>query len=266
MTMLVDTHAHLDFDTYDGCLCEVIARAEAAGVGAIVTVGTSPAGSAACVQIARRHPTVRAAVGIHPHDARDARPEDLDAIEALARDPLVVAVGETGLDYVKEYSPRRDQRTLFERHIEIARRVGKPLVVHNRGADADCRAVLDACGDVTIVLHCFSADRAMAAWAADRNCFISVAGPVTYRNAEALREAVATVRPDRLLVETDCPYLTPQPKRGRVPFNEPAHVVHTAAAVAELVGLSFDAFAQVSTANARRVFGLDAPDEGSAAS
>ena len=257
MSTLVDCHAHLDFDSFDGGRDGVVDRARDAGVGAIVTVGTGPASSRAAVALSRRYPDVSAVVGIHPHDAKDASGADFSEIEELAGDARVVGVGETGLDYFKEYSPRRDQWALFEEHARMAERAGKALVVHNRDADDDCRKLLDGFGDLPVILHCFSSDERMVEWALSRErCYVSVAGQVTYKKSDALRAAVATVPMERLLVETDCPFLTPQAKRSRVRNNEPAFIVYTAQAVAKLKSVSVDELARATTANAARVFSL----------
>lgn len=264
MPTLVDCHAHLDFDNFDGDRDGVVERARAAGVKGIVTVGTGLASSRAAVALSGRYGEVSAVAGIHPHDAKDASREDLAGIEELGRNPRVVGIGETGLDYFKEYSPRRDQWALFEEHARIAERAGKVLVVHNRDADDDCRKLLDGFTGLAVVLHCFSSDERMVAWALSRErCYVSVAGQITYKKSDALRAAVASAPLERLLLETDCPFLAPQPKRSRVRNNEPAFIVHTAAAVAQLQKVSLEELARATTANAAGAFGLsiDAKEE-----
>lgn len=264
MPTLIDCHAHLCADSFDHDRDAVLLRARAAGVVAIVTVGTGLSSSRAAVALSRECADVCAVVGIHPHDAGNARREDLAAIEELAGNPCVFGIGETGLDYFRDYSPRPAQWTLFEQHARIAADAGKVLVVHNRDADDDCRKLLDAFADLPVILHCFSSDQRMVAWALAReSCFVSVAGQLTYKKSDQLRAAVASVPMDRLLLETDCPFLTPHPMRSRARNNEPAFIVHTAEALAQLKNVTLEELARATTANAVRAFGLsiDATEE-----
>ena len=254
---LIDTHAHLDFPQFAGGVGAVLARARAAGLCAVVTVGTSAAASARSVDLLRDHDLLFAAVGIHPHDAKTASPDDLAALERLAVLPRVVAVGETGLDYVRDLSPRDCQQDLFAWHMDLARRLGKTLIVHNRDADSDCRSVLSRHpAHLPIILHCFSSDGDMIRWALDRNCFISVAGQVTYPKAVALRAAVREIPLERLLLETDSPFLTPEPHRACARSNEPAFITAIGLTVAQLRGLPVEELAFATTRNARRAFAL----------
>ena len=223
---MIDTHAHLD-----ACADppeDLVARARAAGVNRILTVGTSIDGSRAALELADRHAEVFAVVGVHPHNAGGPDAERLDELRELLEHPRAVAVGETGLDHYRDYAPRDAQRRLFELELELAASVGKPVVVHTRAADDETLAALSAYeGDV--VLHCFSSPRLLAP-ALKRGWYISFAGNVTYKNASDLRLAATETPADRILTETDCPYLAPQATRGRP--NEPAFVVHTFAALA----------------------------------
>lgn len=263
---LIDAHAHLDADRYGEDLDEVIARAKAAGLARIVCVGVwRPADPAAgtargfgdAVKLARREPGYFAAtVGFHPHEARAVEASDWAEAEALARDPAVVAIGEAGLDYHYDLSPRDVQAEVFRRCIRLAHAAGKPLVVHTREADQDTVRILREEGVPArgAVIHCFTSDAPAAKAYLDLGLYISVAGIVTFKTAGPIREAVKLVPHDRLMVETDCPYLAPIPHRGK--RNEPAFVAHTAAKVAEVWGVTPDEVAQATTGNAKRFFGL----------
>jgi TatD DNase family protein len=254
MPEFFDTHAHLHFPDFAGDLDAVLARARAAGVRGIVTIGTDVETSRAAVAIAAREPDVWAAVGIHPHDAGAAADDALAEIERLATAPRVVAIGEMGLDYFRDLSPRDAQARCFDAQLALARRVGKPALVHCRDAHADTLAALGRAdiGRAGGIMHCFSGDADVARRCLDLGLTISIAGPVTYPNVRNLPEVVRLVPADRLVVETDCPYLPPQPYRGK--RNEPAYVAITAARVAELRGETLDVLGPVMTANARRLF------------
>jgi len=252
---LFDTHAHLHFPELLADLDAVLDRARAAGVAAMVTVGTDRETNPAAVALAERLPGVFASVGIHPHDAGEATDADYAAMEALARDsPKVVALGEMGLDFFRNLSPPDVQVSAFRRQLRLARRVGKPVVLHVRDAHEEALAILaeERVRDVGGVMHCFSADVAVARRCLDLGLFISLAGPVTYKNARRLPDVARFVPEDRLVVETDCPYLPPEPHRGRC--NEPAHGSLTASRVAELRSADPDVLAAVMTANAARLF------------
>jgi TatD DNase family protein len=254
--VLVDTHAHLHDAAFDDDRAAVLARARAAGVGAFLTIGTDVPTSEAAVALAAAEPDVYAAVGIHPHDAATADAAALERITELARAPKVVAIGELGLDYYRDLSPRDAQRTALVAQLRLARRAGKPVLLHCREAHAD---LLDLCGaeDVAAgggILHCFSGDLAVARRGLDLGLLISIAGPVTYPSARRLADVVRVLPLDRLVVETDCPYLPPQPWRGQ--RNEPAYLPVTAARVAELLGQPAATVARQTTANARGLLGL----------
>ena len=252
--MLVDSHCHLDYPDLAPDLAGVLARAANAGVGAMVTIGTRLAEFARVRAIAEAHPQVFCSVGIHPHEAANEN-ADTATLVAYARHPRVVAIGETGLDYFYDKSPRPQQQANVRAHIAAARESGLPLIVHTRDAEADTAAILkDGAGQggLTGVLHCFTSSRWLAEQAIELGVYVSISGIVTFRNAEALRETVKALPLDRLLVETDSPFLAPVPVRGRP--CEPAYVAHTAAKVAELKGVSLAELAAATTANFRTLF------------
>ncbi len=262
---LIDTHAHLDDQQFSGDLPAVLERARAAGVGTIVTIATTAASSAACLALAGRHPSLFATAGIHPNHAAEAAPTAWDETAALATDPRVVGIGETGLDRHWNDTPFPTQEDYFARHLELGRRLGKPVVIHCREAGPDVlrmlRADFDRHGPIRAVMHSFAGDLALAEACLEMGLHISFAGMLTYKNAADLRAVAARLPPERLLVETDSPYLAPVPVRGR--RNEPAFVAHTAACLASLLGLAPEALAEQTTQNARRFFGL--PVRGSVA-
>lgn len=252
--MLVDSHCHLDFPDFAAELDEVVARAERAGIGLMLSIGTHLSRHAAVLAVAERFPSVYCTVGLHPHEAGNeaATPERL---LALADHPKVVGLGETGLDYYYDKSPREAQRAAFRAHIAAARQSGLPLVVHTRDADEDTAAILEeesALGRFGAVIHCFSGGPALAERMLNLGFYLSASGIMTFKTAEALRETFAAVPLDRLLVETDAPYLAPIPHRGK--RNEPAYVALTAARLAELKGVSPAALAEATTANFHRLF------------
>ncbi len=254
---LVDTHCHLDAEYFPGGPDEVLARAEAAGVSGfvIVGVGRDLAPARAAVELARRRASrVGAAVGVHPHDATTLDDAAYAELAVLARAPEVVAVGEIGLDYHYDHSPRGVQRSVFARLVGLARDVAKPIVVHTRAAPEDTLDILEREGarDVGGVIHCFSEDRPFAARALDLGFDVSFSGIVTFKKAAAVQEVARWAPLDRILVETDSPYLAPVPLRGKP--CEPAYVLHTARCVAELRGMPFEALCEATTRNAERAF------------
>lgn len=254
--MLIDSHAHLDFEEY-GDLDEVVARAKAAGLVHVVAVGQYPHPERA-VELARRdRGFFSATAGIHPHDAAQAGDEDFDQLRKLCAGPDVVAVGECGLDFHYDRSPRDQQREVFVRQIKLARELGKPLVVHTREADLETADILAReLGPDGGVIHCFTSDWTAAQRYLALGLSISFSGVLTFRNAGALRDAAARTPLDRILVETDCPFLAPIPFRGK--RNEPAHVVHTAAMLAEVKKIPLRDVELATTANARRALRLPA--------
>ena len=247
---MIDTHAHLDACAEPAD--ELVARAREAGVDRIVSVGSGLDSCRETLVIAGRHDGVFAALGIHPHQAAEPDANRLDELRELLADERAVAVGETGLDFYRDYAPRDRQRELFERQLELAAELGKAVVVHTRAASEETAAALVPFSG-TVVLHCFSAPELLPV-ARERGYYLSFAGNVTYPKAEELREAACAVPGERLLAETDSPYLSPQPRRGRP--NEPANVVHTIAALAEARGEDATELAARLDANASAAFGL----------
>jgi len=253
--MLVDSHCHLDFDSFDADRAETLARAEAAGVGLMVTICTRVSRFPDILALAESHPRLCCSVGIHPHQVAEEDTVDADTLAGLAAHPRVVGIGETGLDYYYDTSPRDDQKASFRVHIDAARRTGLPLIVHSRDSDDDMIAILrdeTANGAFPCVMHCFSSSRRLAEAALELGAYISLSGIVTFRNADDLRDIVRDVPLDRLLVETDAPFLAPIPNRGK--RNEPAYVVHTAARGAELKGVDTEDFTRMTTDNFFRLF------------
>ena len=253
---LFDTHAHLHFPDFASDLDEVLTRARAAGVRQMVTIGTDAETSRAAVAVAERDPEVWASVGLHPHDAEHGDDALFAELERLAASPRVVALGEMGLDFFRNLSPRPAQEQALRRQLALARTLRKPAVIHCREAHAETLAILaeERVSDVGGVMHCFSGDVEVARRCLDLGLLISLAGPVTYPNARALPDVARFVPADRLVVETDCPYLPPQPYRGK--RNEPSYLVITAARVADLRKESLDTLGARMSDNARRLFGL----------
>jgi len=257
MTELFDTHAHLHFPEFATDLDAVLERARAAGVRHMVTIGTDVETSRAAIELALQHPDISAAVGVHPHEAAGAGEDALAEIERLARSsPKVVAIGETGLDFFRNLSPRESQERVFRWQLGLSRRVGKPVILHCRDAHAETLAILaeEGVSRTGGIMHCFSGDADVAHRVLDLGLMISIAGPVTYPNARALPEVVRLLPKDRLVIETDCPFLPPQGYRGK--RNEPSYIAVTAARVAELRGEPLELTAERTTAAARRLFGL----------
>lgn len=248
--MLVDSHCHLDFKVFDDDHDGVIARARAAGVGTMLTIGTSFQGFPGVRAIAEAHDDIYCSIGVHPHDA-DAHTEvEAAHLAKLAEHTKVVGIGETGLDYHYDYSQRDQQKRCFRAHLAAARETGLPAIIHSRNAETDTADLLAeavAEGPVTGVLHCFSASRELAERCLELGFHISFSGIVTFKSAEELREVAEMVPLDRLLVETDAPYLAPVPKRGRP--NQPAYVALTATKVAEVRGMALNDLAAATTDN-----------------
>ena len=260
LASLIDSHAHVDGPEFDADRDDVLARARAAGVHRIVVIGAvgDPSSAERAVALAERDPQIWATIATHPHDVEKMTPDWWATHERLATHPRVVAIGETGLDYYYDHSPREAQQAAFARFIALARSVGKPVVCHIRDAHEDARAILREhhAQELGVVIHCFTGTPDDAAAYAELGAYVSFSGIVTYKSAQALRDAVRLVPRDRLLVETDCPYLAPIPQRGK--RNEPAYVVHTAEVVAREAGMSFEDLAAQTTANANRIYRLPA--------
>ncbi len=255
--MLFDSHAHLHFPEFAADLSAVLQRAREAGVRFMVTIGTDVEDSRAAVALAEQHADVYAAVGIHPHAAAAARENAVDELERLTKaSPKIVAIGEIGLDYYRNLSPRETQIRVFRRQLELARRLRKPVLIHCREAHADALEILrqERVQEVGGIMHCFSGDAAVARQCLDLELLISLAGPVTYPNARKLPEVVKLTPADRLVVETDCPFLPPQPYRGK--RNEPAYLPITAARVAELAGQPLEELGLAMARNALALFGI----------
>jgi TatD DNase family protein len=253
--MLVDSHCHLDFPEFASELDAIVARAEAAGIARLVTISTRIKQHAEVLAIAERFAPVYCSVGTHPHQAHEELDITVDDIVARTRHAKVVAIGEAGLDYHYDYSPRDAQERGFRNHIAAARQTDLPLVIHSREADADMARILEeetGKGAFPAVLHCFTGGRDLAERAIALGHFISFTGIVTFKNSQALRDIAARLPPDRFLVETDAPYLAPGRHRGK--RNEPAFVVETAKVLAETRGVSFEEIARLTTKNFFRLF------------
>lgn len=254
--MLVDSHCHLDFPDFAEEIDDVLARARNAGVGLMLTIGTRLAQAGQALALAEAHPQVFATVGVHPHHvAEEQGAWTLDAIKALAAHPRVVGIGESGLDFFYDFSPRTMQEEAFRLHIAAARELGLPLVIHSRDADADMLRILrdeHAAAPFQALMHCFSSTRELAEGALDLGFYLSASGVITFKRSTELREIFRDAPLDRLLVETDSPYLAPVPKRGK--RNEPAYVAFTAQVLAEVKGIAPEEIAAITTANVRRLF------------
>jgi TatD DNase family protein len=258
MPPLIDTHAHLDDPRFAEDLPQVLERAREAGIVRVVAVATTAASCHEVLALAAKHPLLAPSAGLHPNHVAEAAADAWDQVVALASRPDVVALGETGLDRHWDFTPFAMQEDNFARHLELARRVHKPVIIHCREAEADVvrmlRADFDKHGPVHGVLHSFTGDWATAQAGLEMGLYVSFAGMLTYKNAQNIRDVAAKVPLDRLLVETDCPYLAPVPIRGQ--RNEPAHVVHTAACLAQVVNVPLQELAERTTANAIRLFSL----------
>lgn len=254
--MLIDTHAHLQMNKYDGDRDDVIARATEAGVEYIINASFDLPSSQAAVKLAEKYENLYASVGIHPHDAELLDDKALSVLRDLAEHPKVVAIGETGLDYYRDLSPRPLQKAAFQKHLRLAEEAGLPVIIHNRDAHQDTLEILrEHANQIKGVMHCFSGDIAFADDCIQIGLYVSFAGPVTYPKSDELRGVAAHVAADRFFVETDCPYLTPQFRRGK--RNEPSYVKAVAKKIAEVRGATFPEIARATTLNARAFFGLD---------
>ncbi|TMJ05352.1 MAG: TatD family deoxyribonuclease [Bacillati bacterium ANGP1] len=251
---LFDSHVHLDDEAFAADLDAVIDRARQAGVIGMVTVGSDVASSRAAVALAERFPMVYAAVAIHPHEAGDATPEAMRELQELAAHPKVAAVGETGLDFAKHDASREAQRRAFVEHIGLSRELGFPLIIHCREAFAEVLEILERQQATRVIMHAFSGSVEIAARCVARGYYVSLAGPVTFRNARTVAQVAQEIPLEMLLVETDAPVLTPEPFRGR--RNEPAHLRHIVQRIAELRGREPEEIAAATAANARRVYAV----------
>ena len=253
--MLVDSHCHLDFDAFSPERLDVIARAKAQGVGAMLTIGTKLSNFDDIRSIATSDDMIFCSVGVHPHEAEREGVSDPEQLIALSNHPKVIALGETGLDYYYDHSPKEIQQSNFRAHIEAARKTGLPLVIHTRNADGDMARILEEeldKGAFSAVLHCFSSGPELAVKALDMGFTISFSGIITFKNAQEVRQIARNVPMDRLLVETDAPYLAPAPNRGK--RNEPAFVTYTAEKLAEIKGVPLDQIWRQTTDNFFNLF------------
>ena len=255
--MLIDTHAHLTDKAFNRDLEDCLKRAASQGVAAIINVGFTLYHGRKAVALARAYPELYATVGIHPHDAAEVPADYLEGLRKLAADPKVVAIGELGLDFYRNLSPPPLQEKVFREQLGLAREVGLPVVIHDRDAHRRVLQILqeEGLGERGGVMHCFSGDLSFARECLAAGLYISIAGPVTYRKAEDLQQVAAACPRERLLLETDCPYLTPHPFRGK--RNEPAHVALVCRQVALLRGEPQEEVARYTSENAIRFFGLD---------
>ena len=253
--MLIDTHCHLDFADFEPERDDVVARAHAAGVGQMVTISTRVKKFPTILAIAEKYPTVFCSVGTHPHNADEELDVTVDELVRLSEHPKVVAIGEAGLDYFYDNAPREAQVQGLRAHMAAARQTGLPLVIHSRSADDDMAAILTeetGKGAFPFLLHCFSSGAELARIGVELGGYVSFSGILTFPKSEDLRQIARTVPTDRMLVETDAPYLAPKPYRGK--RNEPAYVAHTAAVLAETLGMTADEMARITTDNAFRIF------------
>lgn len=253
--MLIDSHAHLEMREFDSDRREVIERARLAGVESIVTVGTNLGLSRKALSIAHQYENIYATVGVHPHDVAKADDKSFDELKALAEDPKVVAYGEIGLDYFRNISPPEKQIAVFAKQLELAEALKLPVIIHDRDAHDQTLSIVKSSGIRAGVFHCFSGDWTMARQCIDLGFYISVPGVVTFDKSKVLQEVVRQAPLDSLLLETDCPYLTPVPHRGK--RNEPSYIVHTAKKVAELRGMACEDVAEAAAVNTRKLFRLE---------
>jgi TatD DNase family protein len=250
---LVDTHCHLDDGQFDADREAVIERARAAGIEQMMAVGTGegPPDLEAAIRLADSYPFIHATIGVHPHDASKATDETFLRLRELARHPKVLAIGEIGLDYHYDFSPRNVQREIFGRQLDLAREAAKPIVIHTREAWADTLDVIRSRWQGAGIMHCFTGDETQAREALDLGFYLSFGGVLTFPKAESLRHAARLAPADRILIETDCPYLAPIPHRGK--RNEPAFIAETARRLAEVRGTSIDEIADVTSENFERL-------------
>jgi len=251
---LFDTHAHLDFPEFEEDINEVLERSRENGVEYIVNVGVDAESSLRSLELSQKHSWIFASVGVHPHDAAKLDEETFDLLKKLAQDEKVVAVGEIGLDYYRNFSPEEQQREAFRMQIALAKELGLPIIIHDRDAHKDVLKIVreEGARDVGGIMHCFPGDWKMAKECFDLNFLIGIGGTVTFKKSAALQEVVKRAPIDMIVLETDCPYLSPEPLRGR--RNEPANVRYTAKFAAELRGDDAEEFSYRTTLNAKKLF------------
>lgn len=252
--MLVDTHCHLDFPEFDRDLDEVIVRAKNAGIGYIINIGSSLQGSRKALELSRQHNFIYATIGLHPHEADKFNDEAKAAIEDLAGKDKVVAIGETGLDYYKNFSKADNQRVLFKYLVKLAKGLGLPLVIHSRQAQEDTLNILNNALPVKCVVHCFSGDENFLKGCLDLGFFVSFTCNITYKKAQGLRSLVKLTPLERLMLETDAPFLPPEGFRGK--RNEPAYVKLLSEEISRIKEVALEEVAEITTNNARKFFNL----------
>ncbi|HEY8363912.1 MAG TPA: TatD family hydrolase [Tissierellaceae bacterium] len=254
--LLIDSHAHLDDERFDKDRDELIRSLESNGIELVINVGADLKSSIASVSLAEKYPNIYAAVGVHPHDVKDMDESTLEIIKSLAKRDKVVAIGEIGLDYYYDNSPREDQRKWFKRQLELAKELGLPVIIHSRDAQQETFDIIKEAQDGRLrgVMHCYSGSKEMANEYIKLGFYISIAGPVTFKNARVVKEVAKEVPLDKLLVETDSPYLAPEPHRGK--RNEPIFVKFVAGTIAEIKGISFEELAKATNRNTKELFGI----------
>jgi TatD DNase family protein len=257
MMNLIDTHCHLTFEPLSADVPGVVERSRAAGVAGWITIGTLLEDSRRAVELAGQYENMFATVGIHPHDAHSVDTRALEELKQVARQEKVVAIGETGLDFHYNFSKQPDQKRVFVAHLDIARELGLPVVIHSRNAFDETMEILDRNGGGLkgVVFHCFSGSAEQARLVLEKGYFVSFTGVITFKNAESIREAARVVPLDRLMIETDCPYMSPEPVRSCKP-NEPALMIHTARFLAQFKGVSLEDLAEATTRTAVGFFRL----------
>jgi TatD DNase family protein len=254
--MLIDSHAHLEMKEFNPDREDVIERARQAGVGYIITVGTNLALSRKALSLARKHENIYATVGVHPHDVARTDNKTFDDLSEIARDPKVVAYGEIGLDFFRNISPREKQIEMFSRQLELAVQLKLPVIIHDRDAHEQTLRMVKASSVRRGVFHCFSGDYSMARQCIDLGFYVSIPGVVTYDKAKTIQDVALRAPLSSLLLETDAPYLTPEPHRGK--RNEPSFIINTAKKVAQIKGLPWEEVADVTARNAINLFGIKA--------
>lgn len=254
--LLIDSHAHLDDERFDKDRDELIRSLESNGIELVINVGADLKSSIASVSLAEKYSNIYAAVGVHPHDVKDMDESTLEIIKSLAKRDKVVAIGEIGLDYYYDNSPREDQRKWFKRQLELAKELGLPVIIHSRDAQQETFDIIKEAQDGRLrgVMHCYSGSKEMANEYIKLGFYISIAGPVTFKNARVVKEVAKEVPLDKLLVETDSPYLAPEPHRGK--RNEPIFVKFVAGTIAEIKGISFEELAKATNRNTKELFGI----------
>lgn len=252
---MIDSHAHLNDPHFDNILSEVVERAQQAGVKKIINVGFDIRSSYRAVELANQYSSMYAVIGVHPHDAKNVSNNSISELRQLAKDQKVVAIGETGLDYYYDHSPRNQQQTAFHQHLELAAELSLPVVVHSRDAAKDTHDIISEHPENKCLLHCYSGSLETARMYLDMGHYISFAGAITFKNAVKLRRVAANIPVERLLIETDCPYLAPEPHRGKP--NEPAWVAYVAEKLAELHAIATDELKAITEQNTNTFFRLD---------